>query len=266
MKGWLATHADDPGCFVTLSWSAGRTYAVHDACLRALRLLGGAQALDAFVTYRGRDAGNKTELGVAWDRFDRREFARRVLASPVTLCGRGERGLERLDGLDAVEALQILSVTVADGCSLEPIARCEALVSVQLFARGDLELAPIARLPRLDCLTVLGTGVVTAFEPLAGARARKVRLPLPAEHGLGFLEALPRLWRVLLTSPRTTVSAADRTALGRLVARGVEIAGYSHEPWTDALREVGGTFSEEAGRRAVGQRPLTEALGNFLSG
>jgi hypothetical protein len=151
VKAWVAAHGADPAATAALEWAPGRKFAVHDACIRALMTLGGPAALDALTSYRGREAGNMEDLGPAWDHFDRCEFARRVLASPVVLGARG--GLRRLDGIECVEALECLTIETADGCSLEPLARRPGLLSgARGICRGSFRLPIFSGEPSSDRL------------------------------------------------------------------------------------------------------------------
>jgi hypothetical protein len=264
VKAWIASHGNNAGAMRALAWAPRRKNAVHDACIRALMTIGGPPALDALATYRGRDAGDMADLGAAWDRFDRGEFARRVLQSPVVLGARG--GLRRIDGIECVEDLDTLSIETAARCPLEPLARCDKLLSLEIMARGDLDLGPIASLPDLDRLVIHGGEQLATFAPLKGARMHKLGIGLGPAASLGFLAELPRLRRVQMSSPRPALSDEDLKVLRRLVKSGVAICGYQHEPWTAALAHVGGRFAEAAGFRAVGDEDLGPSLpsGNFL--
>jgi len=264
VKAWIANHGGDPGATQALAWAARRKNAVHDACIRALMTIGGAAALDALATYRGRDAGNMADLGAAWARFDRREFARRVLASPVVLGAAG--GLKQIDGIECVEDLDSLTIETAARCSLEPLTRCENLLNLEIMARGDIDLAPIASIPDLDRLILHGGERIETFSSLKGARMRKLGITLGPAASLGFLTELPRLRRVQISSPRPVLNEEDLAVLRLLVAKGVAICAYSHEPWTAALAQAGGRFAEAAGFRAVGDEDLGPSLpsGNFL--
>ncbi|RYE83742.1 MAG: hypothetical protein EOO75_18960, partial [Myxococcales bacterium] len=250
VRPWLAAHAADPRALAALAWAPRRRAATHDACLRALLKLGGAAALDALATYRGQDAGSLNELGDAWDDFDRCAFARRVLASPVTLVARG--GLARLDGVECVESLDTLWVHVADRCSLEPLRGCPELISLSVWCEGDIDLTPAAALPALDRLVIHGQKLgPSVLEPLRPARVGQLDLELGPGVDLGSLAGLARLRQLKLATARPALAPHELEALRGLVGRGAIVRGFTHQPWTVALGQVGGQLRESHGHRDV---------------
>ncbi|APR76445.1 Hypothetical protein A7982_01792 [Minicystis rosea] len=264
VKTWLAAHVGHPGLYAALSWAPKRKNAVHDACIRGLVTLASPRALDALATYREQDAGDLAELGDAWDRFDRAEFARRVLSSPLVIGSK--HGLARIDGIEHVADLDTLTLAVAKGCSLAPLARCPDILSLDLACHGDVDLAPLAALPQLDLCELRGSETVTHLAALAGARMRKLSVSIGPEASWRFLADLPRLERVRVVCKKPVLSKADGDVLQEIFARGIALCGYAHEPWTSGLESLanGRPFIEQAGFRAVGagNRPLS----SFLSG
>jgi NACHT domain len=168
------------------------------ACVRALTLIGGDEALDALVEY-GRDKRLEVfnELVRAWDSFEPIEFARRVLAGSPLRHGRFEvlttaqlsclhylRNLRHLvlhslddyqvplNDLEAVRGLTSLThleARVGNGLSdLSPLATLERLQTLQLnncVAVGDL--APLSKLTALRSLSLQGCAALVDLAPLA---------------------------------------------------------------------------------------------------
>jgi hypothetical protein len=263
VKAWLAAHADDARALAALARRDGMRDPMQGASLRALVGLRDAErsrgdesstaVLEAMATYRTADGFSEIaclELGAAWPKFDRAEFARRMFGESLEFGCAGP--LTSIEGIDADLALARLDIEVAAGCSLAPLERCLRLCSLALRPHGEVDLAPVARIPELTLLTLRGEALST-LDSLAGARCHNADLAVGPKATFKFLLSLPRLQGLRLASSRDKLSPSDRAALAALVARGVTIRAYSHQPWTIALGEIGGTFTEAVGFRTVGR-------------
>jgi hypothetical protein len=170
---------------------------VAAACVRALTLVGGDDALNALAAY-GRDdrVTVAVELLRAWESFEPVEFARRVLADSPLRYGRlrlyertlvpGLRYLRRLssltlgsnvplsdlEGVRGTTSLVTLEATVSSEFSdLSPLATAGRLQQLDLAnCVGLSDLAPLSNLTGLLILKLHSSKSLVDLTPLSGLR------------------------------------------------------------------------------------------------
>lgn len=178
---------------------SGEKPALATARVRALAAIGTDAALDALATFAPDPRTPvRQSLVDAWGRFDRAEFARRVLADWTLLA---VPDAPSLSGIEALGALESLSVHRAPtGLDLTPLAGLTNLRALSLGDTSVSDLAPLAGLSRLTHLTIEGARGVSDLAPLAGLSRLEVLLidELPGVTDFGPLAGLSALKRVRL--------------------------------------------------------------------
>ena len=226
------------------------------ACVRALTLIGGDDALDALAAY-GRDNRVEVinELLRAWESFELVEFAARVLADSPLRHGQLQvvssaqlpslRYLRRLrhlvlpslgyyhpvNDLEAVRGLtaltQLEATVSSDFSDLSPLASLKQLKRLKLIncmAVGDL--APLSKLTALQSLSLRGCGPLVDLRPLTGMEGL-MHLILSGACGLHDLSALAELSQ-LQTLNLSGSSVADLRPLANLTElRALDLSGSS---------------------------------------
>ena len=136
------------------------------ACVRTLALIGSDTALDALETYADDTReGVRKEFFRAWEAFDRRTFAKRMLPHISSMV------LERVSTLQGFQyATNLTSLLLAE-CheltDLSPLAGLTNLTSLTLTACYQLtDLRPLAGLTSLAVLTLFECHELTDLDPL----------------------------------------------------------------------------------------------------
>jgi hypothetical protein len=139
------------------------------ACVRALALIGGADALDAIASY-GHDGRRtvKEEVRRAWDTFDPIEFAQRVLAQANFEDALAVSNLSLIPAIRYLKQLASLRLEIGISASdLETIREVGSLVS---FMAADIEhvtdLSPFSELHLLEDLELWQASAITNLDPL----------------------------------------------------------------------------------------------------
>ncbi len=142
------------------------------ACIRALSIIGSDAALKAIESYakdtRTTVAG---ELLKAWNAFDRKDFARRVLYPQVGV--KHHLGLERQSSVDGVQFLTNLTSLGLRGCpQLSDLRLLAGLINLTRLELRDCpqlsDLAPLAGLTNLTRLELSDCPQLSDLTPLAG--------------------------------------------------------------------------------------------------
>ena len=170
------------------------------ACVRALTLIRGAEALDALARFRAdRRVAVVRELLRSWEYFDPEEYAARVLADSPLEDGaltisepaflpalRRLRGLRRLEcrltdvqSLEPLRGLQPLrTLTVLMSAALTdlgPLTGLSQLSSVELYGCPSVaDLTPLSTLPSLTSVTLNACERVVDLRPLTAAPSLRV--------------------------------------------------------------------------------------------
>lgn len=141
------------------------------ACVDALARIGGPKALDAVASYALDEHSHvEAALSVAWDGFDRRQYAETVFGQMVE----AQRTL-RLDEPSSLDGLQALP----------------KLTGLSVMTSGIMDLAPVSALPDLRNLRVVCLSGVPSFQPLSACTSlRTLTLSLDREPAMALGDVL----------------------------------------------------------------------------
>lgn len=167
------------------------------ACVYALAIIGGDAALDMLEEEYANDSREPVinELVRAWDSFDRKVYARRVLSH--TFRNKSNLHMERPSSLDGLQYLSRLTVLHLNNC---------AHLS---------DLTPLASLPRLTVLYLSDCTQFMGVTPL-GSLTTLARLSLPNCDRLSDVTALASLTRLTELNLSGCTQLSDVTPLAAL--------------------------------------------------
>lgn len=142
---------------------------ITSACITALALIGGDQALQALASYATDDRRQiQTALWGAWKYFDKQVYAQQVLSSFVY---KGEFHLLKhatLDDLDYFPQLTGLKIYFrSDIDDLRPLTRLKYLQSLVLVGPPIHDLQPLSALTNLTRLHIARCPSIKDLTPLA---------------------------------------------------------------------------------------------------
>lgn len=245
---WIAAHPGvDPKRFAP---HAGQRAAARRVALRALGAIATPAALDVLAeyaspTYSDAELG---ELHRAWSRFDRRAFAARMFGTGAGTDALRLGACSDLTGIGAADGLTALEVILEKRADLSPLAECVELRSLRIHATigsGLTSVEPLARLPRLEHLELIGITRGADLTVLRDAPVEQLYLHLDGADG-SFLSDMPRLQGLKLScayehhpafeepagapEPRPAHAGSAETVIG-LVRSGVTVVLYRHESW-----------------------------------
>ncbi|WGW12908.1 hypothetical protein LWF01_03810 [Saxibacter everestensis] len=238
VKSWLANHPEPD--VASLAPNADQRAAARVAAVRALTKIGTRQAFEVLKKYgtpSHSDAMLK-ELHVAWARFDRREFAAAMFQPRSGWLDLGESA--NLEGVDAIPGLTHLTVLLGKKVDLSPLAGCnglERLVLHAFAAPGIQDITPLAELPALTELHLIGFTSGADLATLSRMPVRRLRIDLGCEAG-DVLLSMPQLERLLVAGEADGEPA--HPGLGQVVRQlartGVQVVVYRHEEsWVPQL-------------------------------
>jgi len=139
-------------------------------CVRALTLIGGNYALEELEEYsRDASADVADEMFRAWDRFNKNDYARRVLSQALQGKLTVPQYFASLSGFQYFKKITSLSITSCDRIKdLSPLANLTQLTSLDLsYAWAVNDLSPLAGLTQLTSLDLSYCGKVNDLSPLA---------------------------------------------------------------------------------------------------
>lgn len=217
----------------------GRDWLVDMACVRALGLIGSDAALEALEEYAGSDSYTvESELGGAWDNFDRHEYARRILSK------RPQLDLPAFSSWEGFEYLTNLTEINIDSFDFNQAGRLAALpnlASVRLSGSGSLiqDLTAVSSLKNISSLSLSSNNIflelikVKDLKPLATmTNLKALRLDhFPAVNDLSPLAALTELQTLTLDYFN---SVSDLSPLSKL--QQLEVLTLEH---LSALTDIG---------------------------
>jgi hypothetical protein len=189
------------------------------ACIRALSLIGGDAAFKAIEGY-AQDTRSTVvdELMKAWASFDRKEYARRILAQ--TFQRKPDLRLEHLSSLDGLQYLTNLTTLDLSDCGqvsdLSPLATLTQLTALDLSSCEQVsDLSPLGKLTQLAWLHLSGCKQVSNLSPL-GKLTQLTDLDLSGCKQVSDLSPLGKLTRLTGLDLRGCEQVNDLSPLATL--------------------------------------------------
>lgn len=138
-------------------------------CIHSLALIGGDAALDALVAYADRASFNVCQALIrAWDSFDRKIYARKVLS--LALKGTTELKIEQIPSLEGFEyftGLKKLEVSFSQISDLTDLTALKQLTTLKLSNFLQVtDLRPLASLRQLTKLNLSHCERISDLSPL----------------------------------------------------------------------------------------------------
>lgn len=232
VKRWLETHQPvSAALLASLARRPKQSASEKAAAVRALGLVATEAALEVLGSYRPEDQEGQMgdtfndpvakEIAAAWPRFDRRAFAQRVFGRLDRIFLSNAGPLPDLTGIDAAKQLEHVSLRIAPGCDVSPLASLPKIRYLQIE----------------DVLDQRGIDVLATAKTL-----ERLLLVVAPASDLSRLLELPALKRLKLLVQDGSGSATGEPApetvrvIRALVERGVELMQYEG-PWPLKLAE-----------------------------